>query len=361
MLPAFPSSSFTATAPLTGASSSAGAEQQQRQLLGSLRALNENMSSLNFSRSTTTTTAPNAANTSSAPATEDSPVQDQGQAVETKSFNRNAAFNVQSGLLWAGREAGVSAPYFKTGQSHHTGYGSGSGYGNRYDNDNDNGNGNRHDSPGPGSQPTTTTSETYNAHIYSRSEEVQPVSSIPQYQLPGPGLDNGEAAAGSPAPVPGPPGSGSGGGQGGIGSDSLNTIVVPEEPLDFSNPVEQDAGKVEVHTLNKPAITELPAGPLTRQWIIQNPQGTSPGPDTGAIGLLPAPSQVATATGAAATNGEKASLGQSGNTVPVRTKLQGAIPDPYGGAEVSHLYRADMTGLSGSKQAVNSPVLPARS
>ncbi len=330
---------YSAAASLPGASSTAGAEQQQRQLLGSLRALNENMSSLNFTRTTSTTTSNANANNNNSPsalATEDSPVQDQGQVVKAKGFNRNAAFNVQSGLLWAGREAGVSAPYFKTGQPQHTGFGSGSGNSNLYGN----GNGNGHDNPGPGAQPTcqptTTTSETYNAQTYSRSEEeVQPVSSIPQYQIPGPGPDNGEAAAaGTLAPVPGPPGSGSGGGQGGTGSGSQGMVVVPEELLDFSNPVEQEPGRVEVHILNKPGIVELPAGPRTRQLIIQNPQKTSPGPNTGAIGLLPAPSQVAAATGATATNGEKTRLGQGGNTVPIRAKLQGAIPDPYGGAEV---------------------------
>jgi hypothetical protein len=82
---------------LPPAPSVAGVDQQQRQLLNALRSLNENMSASSMERTTTTTSIP--------------PVTGGRSGI----FSHRAASNVQNGLLWAGREAGVSAPYFTIG------------------------------------------------------------------------------------------------------------------------------------------------------------------------------------------------------------------------------------------------------
>jgi len=72
--------------------SSAGAEQQQRQLLNALRSLNENISVTTRQNSTVTTRLPSERRLQAA---------------------RTAGFNMQNGLLWMGNEAGISAPYFQ--------------------------------------------------------------------------------------------------------------------------------------------------------------------------------------------------------------------------------------------------------
>src|SRR5205823_14938929 len=70
----------------------AGAEQQQRQLLASLRSLNENLSSTTVQRSVTTTNS----------------------SGDKRFYQaRTAGFNMQNAFLWTGSELGLNAPYFQ--------------------------------------------------------------------------------------------------------------------------------------------------------------------------------------------------------------------------------------------------------
>ncbi len=71
---------------------SAGADQQQRQLLNTLRSLNENLSSTTVQRTVTTT----------------------NQSGDRRyHLARTAGFNMQNAFLWTGTELGVYAPYFQ--------------------------------------------------------------------------------------------------------------------------------------------------------------------------------------------------------------------------------------------------------
>lgn len=85
------------------AMSSAGADQQQRQLLNALRSLNESMSASAMAR------PPLPVQPNRLPAPGSSSRSGGGN------FAHNTAFNVQSGLLWAGSAAGINAPYFRLG------------------------------------------------------------------------------------------------------------------------------------------------------------------------------------------------------------------------------------------------------
>ncbi len=89
-----PSSSVTVSSSSAGSPgiATAGADQQQRQLLAALRSLNENMVSTTVQRTVATT----------------------NQAGDRNyQIARTAGFNMQNAFLWTGTELGVNAPYFQ--------------------------------------------------------------------------------------------------------------------------------------------------------------------------------------------------------------------------------------------------------
>ncbi len=89
-----PSSSVVVSSSSAGSPgmATAGAEQQQRQLLAALRSLNENMSMSTMQKTVSTT-----------------------NHADDRRFHvaKTAGFNMQNGLIWAGNEAGISSPYFQ--------------------------------------------------------------------------------------------------------------------------------------------------------------------------------------------------------------------------------------------------------
>lgn len=253
----------------TTASPAVSAAQQQDQLVKVLRGLNESFSSLNLGRTVSASSSMTSSTTTGGGWSGGSPT-----AIRP-AFNRGVASGVQSGLLWAGREAGVSAPYFPI-----TG-GGGSGYRSSF----------ATDAPPPGVTATSSNStyeENYGpgAQVYRRSEveAVQPGGN--GYRpLPGPGFVD-------PLPPAGP---------------------VPSRPL--SDPPGLNGGGAGA-SLPQPAEPEPLLAP--RQSQNYQPMLLPAAPATGLGTSVPRPalSQPLTAPAAPA---------------PSRERITGAIPDPYGG------------------------------